>query len=31
MSSGYWKPEPRRRGLAWWALFVPAVIYSAGV
>jgi len=27
----YWKPEPQRHGFAWWALLIPAVIYSVGV
>jgi len=27
----YWKPEPKRHGFAWWALLLPAIIYSAGV
>jgi hypothetical protein len=27
----YWKPEPRRYNFAWWALLLPAIIYSAGV
>lgn len=27
----YWKPEPKRHAFAWWALLVPAIIYSAGV
>lgn len=27
----YWRPEPQRRGFAWWALLLPAVVYSAGV
>jgi hypothetical protein len=27
----YWRPEPKRRSFAWWALLVPAVVYSAGV
>ncbi len=31
VTSGYWRPEPRRHGFAWWALLIPAVLYSAGV
>ena len=27
----YWKPEPRRYSFAWWALLLPAIIYSVGV
>jgi hypothetical protein len=27
----YWKPEPKRHGFAWWALLIPAIIYSIGV
>ena len=27
----YWKPRPSRHGVMWWALLVPAVIYSLGV
>jgi len=30
-SPQYWKPEPRRYSFAWWALLVPAIIYSVGV
>jgi len=27
----YWKPEPKRHGFAWWALLLPAIVYSVGV
>ena len=27
----YWKPEPKRRSFAWWALLIPAIVYSIGV
>ncbi len=27
----YWKPEPRRHSVAWWALLLPAIVYGAGV
>ena len=27
----YWKPEPRRYNFAWFALLIPAIIYSIGV
>ena len=27
----YWKPEPRRLGFSWWALLLPAIVYTIGV
>lgn len=27
----YWRPEPKRHSFAWWALLLPALIYSIGV
>lgn len=27
----YWKPEPKRLGFSWWALLLPAVVYTIGV
>jgi len=27
----YWKPEPKLHGMEFWALFVPALIYTIGV
>ena len=27
----YWKPEPKRHSFAWWALLIPAIVYSIGV
>jgi len=27
----YWRPEPKRYGFAWWALLIPALVYSLGV
>jgi hypothetical protein len=27
----YWRPQPRRRSFMWWALLLPACVYSLGV
>jgi len=27
----YWKPEPKRLGFSWWALLLPAIVYTIGV
>lgn len=27
----YWKPEPKRHEFAWYALLIPALVYSLGV
>lgn len=27
----YWKPEPKQRSFAWWALLLPAVVWFVGV